>query len=86
MSVEVITFGCRLNSNESQAMKRSPEATGLKDIIIVTGRAAETRSGGIGRTEDFTLVKLKADLPPGAIIAMTMAGHDGRRLLAAWEK
>jgi threonylcarbamoyladenosine tRNA methylthiotransferase MtaB len=42
-----------------------------------------TERGGVGRAADFTLVKLPAELPPGQIIAMEIAGHDGRRLMAA---
>jgi len=35
-----------------------------------------------GRTEKFTLVKLRAPAQPGTIVDCTIAGHDGRRLLA----
>jgi threonylcarbamoyladenosine tRNA methylthiotransferase MtaB len=39
--------------------------------------------GGIGRTEQFTPVKLAAPLQPGTLADLTIAGHDGRQLLAA---
>jgi threonylcarbamoyladenosine tRNA methylthiotransferase MtaB len=39
--------------------------------------------GGIGHTEQFLAVKLAAPLAPGTILDLHMAGHDGRRLLAA---
>jgi threonylcarbamoyladenosine tRNA methylthiotransferase MtaB len=42
-----------------------------------------TERGGIGRAPDFTPARLPAELPPGEIIAMDIAGHDGRRLIAA---
>jgi threonylcarbamoyladenosine tRNA methylthiotransferase MtaB len=42
---------------------------------------AESRS--IGRTEQFTQVLLAEPAEPGKIVALTMAGHDGRQLLAA---
>jgi len=42
-----------------------------------------TERGGIGHTEQFLTVKLAAPLAPGAILDLHMAGHDGRRLLAA---
>jgi threonylcarbamoyladenosine tRNA methylthiotransferase MtaB len=35
------------------------------------------------RTEHFTAVKLRAPSPPGTIVECTVAGHDGRQLLAA---
>jgi threonylcarbamoyladenosine tRNA methylthiotransferase MtaB len=36
-----------------------------------------------GRTEQFTKVRLSGAAEPGAILAVTIAGHDGRQLLAA---
>ncbi|HEY6024409.1 MAG TPA: tRNA (N(6)-L-threonylcarbamoyladenosine(37)-C(2))-methylthiotransferase MtaB [Pseudolabrys sp.] len=42
---------------------------------------AESR--GIGRTEQFVQVRLTAPVEPGAILEVTMTGHDGRQLLAA---
>jgi len=35
------------------------------------------------RTEQFTMVKLRRASPPGTIVECTVAGHDGRHLLAA---
>jgi threonylcarbamoyladenosine tRNA methylthiotransferase MtaB len=37
----------------------------------------------LGRTEHFTPVRLATPREPGAILDVTIAGHDGRRLLAA---
>ena len=42
---------------------------------------AESRE--IGRTEQFTPVRLNAPDVPGSIVDVTIAGHDGRQLLAA---
>jgi threonylcarbamoyladenosine tRNA methylthiotransferase MtaB len=41
-----------------------------------------TERGGIGRTEQFTPVRLASPLGPGMILDLTVAGHDGRQLLA----
>jgi threonylcarbamoyladenosine tRNA methylthiotransferase MtaB len=46
-------------------------------------RSVLTERGGIGRTEQFTAVRLAAPIEPGAILDLTMAGHDGRQLVAA---
>jgi threonylcarbamoyladenosine tRNA methylthiotransferase MtaB len=46
-------------------------------------RRVLTERGGIGHTEQFLVVKLAAPLAPGAILDVHMAGHDGRKLLAA---
>jgi threonylcarbamoyladenosine tRNA methylthiotransferase MtaB len=46
-------------------------------------RSVLTERGGVGRTEQFTAVRLAAPIEPGAILDLTMMGHDGRQLLAA---
>jgi threonylcarbamoyladenosine tRNA methylthiotransferase MtaB len=35
VSLEIVTFGCRLNAYESEAMRRHAEEAGLKDAVIV---------------------------------------------------
>jgi threonylcarbamoyladenosine tRNA methylthiotransferase MtaB len=35
MSVEVVTFGCRLNSAESEVIRREAESAGLHDTVVV---------------------------------------------------
>ncbi|MDR3495158.1 MAG: tRNA (N(6)-L-threonylcarbamoyladenosine(37)-C(2))-methylthiotransferase MtaB [Ancalomicrobiaceae bacterium] len=35
MAIEVLTFGCRLNTVESETMKRHAEAAGAEDIVLV---------------------------------------------------
>jgi threonylcarbamoyladenosine tRNA methylthiotransferase MtaB len=42
-----------------------------------------TERGGIGRTEQFTAVRLASPVEPGTFLDLTVAGHDGRQLLAA---
>jgi threonylcarbamoyladenosine tRNA methylthiotransferase MtaB len=42
-----------------------------------------TESAGVGRTEHFTPVRLAQPCEPGEIVELVIAGHDGRRLLAA---
>jgi threonylcarbamoyladenosine tRNA methylthiotransferase MtaB len=46
-------------------------------------RQVLTERGGIGRTEQFIPVRLPAPVEPGVMIDVTIAGHDGRQLLAA---
>jgi threonylcarbamoyladenosine tRNA methylthiotransferase MtaB len=40
-------------------------------------------SGCVGRTGQFMPVRLAAPAAPGTILDVTIAGHDGRQLLAA---
>jgi threonylcarbamoyladenosine tRNA methylthiotransferase MtaB len=46
-------------------------------------RRVMMESDGIGRTEQFTPVRVEASSEAGTVIDVTIAGHDGRRLLAA---
>jgi threonylcarbamoyladenosine tRNA methylthiotransferase MtaB len=46
-------------------------------------RRVLTEAGGIARTPQFTPVRLPAPLPPGLMLDVAIAGHDGRQLLAA---
>jgi threonylcarbamoyladenosine tRNA methylthiotransferase MtaB len=53
------------------------------DTQVGTRRQVLTERGGIGRTEQFTAVRLAAPIEPGAILDLIMMGHDGRQLRAA---
>ncbi len=53
------------------------------DAQVGHRRQVLTERGGIGRTEQFTAVRLAAPIEPGVIFDLTIAGHDGSRLLAA---
>jgi threonylcarbamoyladenosine tRNA methylthiotransferase MtaB len=46
-------------------------------------RRVLTEAGGIGRTEQFTPVKLSAPAARGLMLDVSVAGHDGRQLIAA---
>jgi threonylcarbamoyladenosine tRNA methylthiotransferase MtaB len=52
------------------------------DAELGATRRVLVESDCTGRTEQFTLVKLRAPAQPGTIVDCTIAGHDGRRLLA----
>jgi threonylcarbamoyladenosine tRNA methylthiotransferase MtaB len=53
------------------------------DAQVGHRRLVLAERGGVGHTEQFTSVKLAAPIAPGALLDLTMAGHDGRQLLAA---
>ena len=53
------------------------------DGEIGATRRVLTESQEVGRTEQFTLVKLATPAESGNILELTMAAHDGRQLLAA---
>ena len=54
MSLEVVTFGCRLNALESEAMREAAGAAGLTDAVLVntcavTGEAVRQARQAIRR-------------------------------------
>jgi len=53
------------------------------DPQIGAHRLVLIERGGIGRTEQFTPVRLAIPAVPGDIVDLIIKGHDGRRLLAA---
>jgi threonylcarbamoyladenosine tRNA methylthiotransferase MtaB len=53
------------------------------DSEVGMRRRVLTEAGGVGRTEQFTQVKLSAPVSRGLMIDLTVAGHDGRQLIAA---
>jgi threonylcarbamoyladenosine tRNA methylthiotransferase MtaB len=68
--------------------RRLREAGAVALTRHLDGEVGATRrvlieSHDVGRTEQFTQVKLAVSAEPGAIIDLTMAAHDGRQLLAA---
>jgi threonylcarbamoyladenosine tRNA methylthiotransferase MtaB len=53
------------------------------DSEVGRERRVLTEAGGIGRTEQFTAVKLSTPVPRGLMLDITVADHDGRQLIAA---
>ena len=53
------------------------------ELVQDRKKCIEAERGGIGRTEQFTPVRLAAPIEPGVIFELTIAGHDGRQLVAA---
>jgi threonylcarbamoyladenosine tRNA methylthiotransferase MtaB len=71
---------------ERAALLRQDGATALRrhlEAQVGTLRRVLTESNGIGRTEQFTPVRLAASTAPGMIIDVSISGHDGRCLMAA---
>jgi threonylcarbamoyladenosine tRNA methylthiotransferase MtaB len=67
----------RLREEGSRALRRHLQRElGARRRVLV-------ESDCTGRTEHFTTVKLRAASASGAIVECTIAGHDGRHLLAA---
>jgi threonylcarbamoyladenosine tRNA methylthiotransferase MtaB len=56
---------------------------GYLDREVGGRRRVLAEAGALGRTEQFTPVRLAEPAPRGVILDLTITGHDGRRLLAA---
>jgi len=67
----------RLRQKGEQALRRH------LDHEIGARRLVLAERGGVGRTEQFTPVRLAAPIEPGVIVNAAITGHDGRQLLAA---
>ncbi|MCG6121781.1 MAG: tRNA (N(6)-L-threonylcarbamoyladenosine(37)-C(2))-methylthiotransferase MtaB [Microvirga sp.] len=67
MSVETITFGCRLNINESEAMERQAAEAGLSDVVIVNTCAVTAEATRQARQA----IRRAAREKPGARIVVT---------------
>jgi threonylcarbamoyladenosine tRNA methylthiotransferase MtaB len=67
----------RLREKGEAALRRHLDAQIGQRLPVLTER------GGIGRTEQFTAVRLASVVEPGTFLDLTMTGHDGRQLLAA---
>jgi threonylcarbamoyladenosine tRNA methylthiotransferase MtaB len=68
----------------ARALRQKGEAALRRhlDGEIGAQRRVLAESSGAGRTEQFTRVRLAGAAEPGAILDVTIAGHDGRQLLA----
>lgn len=67
MSVEIVTFGCRLNTHESEVMRRKAHEAGLKDAVVVNTCAVTAEAVRQARQ---TIRRLRRE-KPGARIVVT---------------
>ncbi|MBI3433857.1 MAG: tRNA (N(6)-L-threonylcarbamoyladenosine(37)-C(2))-methylthiotransferase MtaB [Proteobacteria bacterium] len=67
----------RLRAKGDSRLQRHLDAqVGTTTSVLIEGRA-------LGHTEQFTPIRLPAPAPPGTLARLAVAGHDGRRLIAA---
>jgi threonylcarbamoyladenosine tRNA methylthiotransferase MtaB len=99
MSVDVLTFGCRLNAYESEVIRRNAEAAGLADTVIintcaVTAEAERQARQAIRRAKRerphsrIVVTGCAAQIAPARYAAMTevdrVIGNDAKMDRAAW--
>jgi threonylcarbamoyladenosine tRNA methylthiotransferase MtaB len=71
--------------DRARRLREKGEAALCRHLEAQVGRRHRvlTESREFGRTEHFTRARLAAPSEPGIILDVTVAGHDGRQLLAA---
>jgi len=80
MSVEVITFGCRLNSAESEVIRREAERAGFSDTVVVNTCAVTTEAVRQARQ---TIRALRRARPQAKIVVTGCAAQTEPETFAA---
>ena len=76
MSVEVITFGCRLNAFESEVIRHEAEGAGLSDTIVINSCAVTNEAVAQARQ---SIRKLKRERPQARIVVTGCAAQTQSR-------
>jgi threonylcarbamoyladenosine tRNA methylthiotransferase MtaB len=80
MTVEVVTFGCRLNAAESDAIRHHAEAVGLADTAIVNTCAVTAEAVAQARQ---AVRKLRRERPDARIVVTGCAAQIDPQIFAA---
>jgi threonylcarbamoyladenosine tRNA methylthiotransferase MtaB len=72
MSVDVVTFGCRLNAFESEVIRREAERAGLDDAIVINSCAVTNEAVAQARQ---TIRRLKRQRPHARIVVTGCAAQ-----------
>jgi threonylcarbamoyladenosine tRNA methylthiotransferase MtaB len=72
VSVDVVTFGCRLNVSESETVRRHAEAAGLDNTVIVNSCAVTAEAV---RKAQQTIRRLKRERPEARIVVTGCAAQ-----------
>src|ERR1700731_3097817 len=80
MSVEIVTFGCRLNAFESEVVARAAENAGLTDTIIINSCAVTNEAVAQARQ---SIRRLKRERPSARIVVTGCAAQTQAEMFAA---
>ncbi len=80
MSVDVLTFGCRLNTYESEVIRRHAAAAGLADVVVVNTCAVTAEAERQARQ---AIRKAKRERPQARIIVTGCAAQTSPESFAA---
>src|SRR5262245_15100333 len=79
MSVEVITFGCRLNAFESEVIAREADAAGLDETIVINSCAVTNEAVAQARQ---SIRRLKRERPDARIVVTGCAAQTQAKMFA----
>src|SRR5882757_4493777 len=79
MSVDVITFGCRLNAFESEVIAREAERAGLDDTIVINSCAVTNEAVAQARQ---SIRRLKRERPEARIVVTGCAAQTQAEMFA----
>jgi threonylcarbamoyladenosine tRNA methylthiotransferase MtaB len=80
MSIDVVTFGCRLNAAESDVVRRHVEAAGLEDVIVINSCAVTAEAVAQARQ---TIRRLKRARPEARVVVTGCAAETEAQMFAA---
>src|SRR5712672_2355180 len=80
MSVEVVTFGCRLNAFESEVFLREAESAGLSDTVVINSCAVTNEAVAQVRQ---SIRRLKRERPELRIVVTGCAAQTQPEMFAA---
>src|ERR1700738_1029657 len=79
MSVDVVTFGCRLNAFESEVIAREAERAGLTDTVIINSCAVTNEAVAQARQ---SIRRLKRARPSSRIVVTGCAAQTPAQMFA----
>src|ERR1700761_3970108 len=79
MSVEVVTFGCRLNAFESELIAREAEGAGLDQTIVINSCAVTNEAVSQARQ---SIRRLKRERPDARIVVTGCAAQTQATMFA----
>ncbi|KAH2811773.1 hypothetical protein KXV85_005244, partial [Aspergillus fumigatus] len=79
MSVEIVTFGCRLNAFESEVIRREAEGAGLSDTIVINSCAVTNEAVAQARQ---SIRRLKRERPDARIVVTGCAAQTQAKMFA----
>src|ERR1700720_3474497 len=79
MSVDIVTFGCRLNAFESEVIRREAEGAGLSDTIVINSCAVTNEAVAQARQ---SIRRIKRERPGARIVVTGCAAQTQSRMFA----